>query len=174
MKKKSFANRFGLVALMSLSLFASTVAFATNPPDATQVVVTNTPAQPVPMVGLVKDSDASARKPFQWEGTLTQPAHADSGFKLTTVPPNQRLVIEQVSGICDSTGILSLEESGPAHHYQFLSASFTNAPGAAAAASTPVRFYVDPTADFSLHMLNAYDVDLDCTMTFTGYFVNLP
>jgi hypothetical protein len=64
-EKKHFANRFGLIALISLSLFASTSAFAGNAPMAQQVVVTNTPAQPVPMVGLVKDSDAPARKPFQ-------------------------------------------------------------------------------------------------------------
>jgi len=53
MKKNIFANRFGLIALMSLSLFAST-AFAGNAPAPTQVVVTNTAAQPVPMVGLVQ------------------------------------------------------------------------------------------------------------------------
>src|SRR6266571_324084 len=79
MEKKSFANRFGLVALMSLSLFAST-AFAGNAPAPTQVVVTNTPAQPVPMVGLTKDSDAPARKPFQWNGTFNQYASAGSGL----------------------------------------------------------------------------------------------
>ncbi len=69
MKKTIFANRFGLVALLSVSLFAST-ALAGNTPAPTQVVVTNTPAQPVPIVGLVKDSDAAARKPFQWQGPL--------------------------------------------------------------------------------------------------------
>jgi hypothetical protein len=46
MKKTIFANRFGLVALMSLSLFAST-AFAGN--GTSQVVVTNTAANPVPV-----------------------------------------------------------------------------------------------------------------------------
>lgn len=48
MEKKSFANRFGLIALMMLSLFAST-AFAGNTPAPTQVVVTNTPAQALPV-----------------------------------------------------------------------------------------------------------------------------
>jgi len=48
MKKTIFANRFGLIALMSVSLFAST-AFAGNAPAATQVVVTNTAANPVPV-----------------------------------------------------------------------------------------------------------------------------
>jgi len=69
MTKRIFANRFGLVALMSLSLFAST-AFAGNGP--TQVVVTNTPAQPVPMVrsdhGLRRPS-ASRSRPERFQST---------------------------------------------------------------------------------------------------------
>ena len=55
MEKKSFANRFGPIALMSLSLFASTAFAGTAATSAAgaqgpqQVVVTNTPAQPVPV-----------------------------------------------------------------------------------------------------------------------------
>jgi hypothetical protein len=60
---KNFANRFGLVAL-ALSLVAST-ASAANTPAPSQVIVTNTPAQPVPIVGLVTDADNPARQPFQ-------------------------------------------------------------------------------------------------------------
>jgi len=45
MNKRNIANRFGLIALMSLSLFAST-AFAGNTPAPTQVVVANITAQP--------------------------------------------------------------------------------------------------------------------------------
>src|SRR5260370_1853358 len=83
MKKVIFANRFGLIALMSLSLFAST-AFAGANPAPTQVVVTNTPAQPVPMVALVKDSDAPARKPFQWDGASTTAATSARFITVTT------------------------------------------------------------------------------------------
>ena len=85
-KRKVFANRFALIALTCLSLFASTAAFAGSPATAQQVVVTNTPAQPVPMVGLVKDSDAPARKSFQWNGTFNQYSGASTAFKVTTVP----------------------------------------------------------------------------------------
>lgn len=52
MNKRIIANRFGLIALTCLSLFASTAAFAGNPPAAQAVLVTNSTAQPVPMVGL--------------------------------------------------------------------------------------------------------------------------
>jgi hypothetical protein len=70
---------------MSLSLFAST-AFAGSAPTPTQLVVTNMPAQPVPMVGLVKDSDAAARKPFQWYGTVSA-SNNYGKLKVTTAPP---------------------------------------------------------------------------------------
>jgi len=49
MTKRIFATRFGLVALLSVSLFASTAAFAGNAPSAASVVVTNTAANPVPV-----------------------------------------------------------------------------------------------------------------------------
>ena len=97
MNKKALANRFGLIALTCLSLFASTAAFAASPVTAQQVVVTNTPAQPVPMVGLVKDSDAPARKPFQ-TGIIqiNAPAGQSTFHLLATVPANQRLVCRSV------------------------------------------------------------------------------
>jgi hypothetical protein len=108
MQKKTFATRFGLIALMSVSLFAST-AFAGNAPAASPVIVTNTPAQPVPMVGLIKDSDAPARKPFQTV-PIYIPAQLPANFyDVVTVPVNQRLVIEHVSGTCANiTGCPSL------------------------------------------------------------------
>jgi len=59
MKTRSFANRFGLIALLSLSLFAST-AFAGNGP--TQVVVTNTPAQPMPSAQNASAGDVLSQK----------------------------------------------------------------------------------------------------------------
>jgi hypothetical protein len=49
MKRSIVITRFGLIALLSLSLFTST-AFAGNAPGATPVVVTNTAASPVPVV----------------------------------------------------------------------------------------------------------------------------
>ena len=86
MKKNIFANRFGLIALMSLSLFAST-AFAGNTPAPTQVVVANTTAQPVPVVGLIKDSDAPARKAFQ---TNFISVSSNVPASVVSVPANQR------------------------------------------------------------------------------------
>jgi hypothetical protein len=47
MNKRILDNRFGLIALIVLSLAASTAAFAATGPQ--QVVVTNTSANPVPV-----------------------------------------------------------------------------------------------------------------------------
>src|SRR5262249_22146317 len=105
MNTRPLGIRFGLIAL-ALSLFAST-AFAGNNPGATQVVVTNPPAQPVPMIGLITDTDAPGRKPLQWFGTLAWNGAGGSlqAIKVTTVPDNQRLVVEDVSGNCQGNVI---------------------------------------------------------------------
>jgi len=79
------------------------------------------------MVGLVKDSDAPARKPFQWNGTFNQTSGVGGSFKVTTVPPNQRLVIEQVSGNCNFSGVISVSTSQPGFgptNWQWLPANF--------------------------------------------------
>jgi hypothetical protein len=66
------------------------------------------------------------------------------------MPANQRLVIEQVSGSCTS-GVTYLDMSayqpGVTFARQYLPASF--AKGTALLASQPVRFYVNPGADFN-------------------------
>jgi hypothetical protein len=119
---------------MTLSLFASTSAFAGNASAPTQVVVTNTPAQPVPMVGLVTDADNPARQPFQWFGFFGQAARATSLFKVVTADPSHRLVIEDVSGRC-SGGINEVAlgtaiKNHSVYQYHFLPAAFSNGTGA--------------------------------------------
>src|SRR6266566_2665046 len=145
MNKRIIANRFGLIALMSLSLFAST-AFAGNAPAPTQVVVTNTPAQPVPMVGLVKDSDDPARNPFETNIVTVNVNGGGMFYKMTSAPPSQRLVIEHVSGNCQapvSSVVLRALNPSPwtLDGELFLPATFWNGTGPR---SAPVRFYVKP------------------------------
>jgi hypothetical protein len=171
MEKKSFANRFGLIALMLVSLFAAT-AFAGNAPAPQQVVVTNSPAQPVPMVGLVKDSDNPARQPFQWNGTFTIPQASSVAFKVTTVPANQRLVLEQISALCTGVSVtprLSAFQLGVTNNWQWLPVFANGLP-----TSSPVRFYVDPGADFYFSFINSGFNSGSCDLTASGYYVNLP
>jgi len=176
MNKNNFDNRFGLaISFIFLSLFPTASAWAqrnttmTSAQGAQQVVVSNTPAQPVPMVGLIKDSDASARKPYQWEGYINENG---SDTKIMTVPNNQRLIIEQVSGWCNAAGRLAMLSGGAATHYQFLPRDFTDGTGDNAASS--VRFYVDPGAAFYLEASPyANNNPYICQITVTGYFVDL-
>ena len=172
MNKRIIANRFGLVALLSLSLFASTSAFAAAAQGPQQVVVTNTPAQPVPMVGLVKDSDASARKPFQWYGTIS--SNSPNGtLKVATAPANQRLVLEDVSGYCQGGATfldLKTWNQNFAVAFHYLPAAFWNGTGPT---STPVRFYVDPGVDLDLYMTWS-NSPAYCYMAISGYLVDLP
>jgi hypothetical protein len=88
MKKLIFANRFGLIALMSLSLFVST-AFAGNAPSATPVVVANTAANPVPV---------AVQKTQLYQATqnvsCTNNDHVDFTFN---VPSGKTLVVHNLN-----------------------------------------------------------------------------
>ena len=174
MNKRIIANRFGLIALICVSLFAST-AFAGNAPAPTQVVVTNTPAQPVPMVGLTKDSDAPARKPFQ-TAPLYIPAQLQATFyDVVTVPANQRLVIEHVSGSCANITSLYLASYNQVPAWTgvvFLSKDFYTGPGAVG--STPVRLYANAGETLKVDITNQTGLSGSCYLAISGYFVNLP
>lgn len=176
---KDSASQFRGFALAALTLtFLATSSLAgagtTNTAGAQgpqQVVVTNTPAQPVPMVGLVKDSDASARKPFQWNGKLNAAPGAGI-FKVTTVPPNQRLVIENVSGYCSGISSTLLSETDAANsNWLFLPPTFWNGAGPA---STLVRFYVNPGGDLDFSLNTNPGLPGFCLLGVSGYYVDLP
>ena len=174
MNKRIIANRFGLIALMSLSLFAST-AFAGNAPAATPVIITNTPAQPVPMVGLVKDSDAPARKPFQTAPMYIPAQLAATFYDVLTIPANQRLVIEHVSGTCANITGLSLASYNQVPTWTgvvFLARDFYA--GAGAVGSTPVRLYANAGETLKIDITNQTGLSGYCYLAISGYFVNLP
>jgi len=108
MKRSILINRFGLIALLSLSLFTST-AFAGNSPGSTPVVVTNTAATPVPVV----------QRPqlYQASQTLncTSAQHVDFTFN---VPSGKTLIVRNVNvwagshGSSETFGVLILSDDG--------------------------------------------------------------
>ena len=121
MHKSIFANRSGLaISFVLLSLFPSTSAWAQKSTTSTaaaqgpqQVIVANTPAQPVPMVGLTSNSDDPARHPFQTFST--QWNTGDGNVAIVQVPAGQRLLVEYASGQCFGQGasvLLSAVDSG--------------------------------------------------------------
>ena len=161
MTRKSFATYFGLVVL-ALSLFAST-AFAST---ATSINV--------------KDVDEPGRKPFQTTGAVN--VYATAGIltyqSVLTVPASQRLVVKQVSGICNSIGstgsyvaLSSNTEGQNDAGLQFLGKEFTVDFTPANAA---VEFFANPGEDFGIKVFNAGAQDGFCYFTISGYFVSLP
>jgi hypothetical protein len=169
--KNIITNRFGLVALMMLSLFASTASFAANA-ASTPVIVTNTPAQPVPVVGLVTDADNPARQPFQWFGSFGLPA-ASGGtpFKVTTADGSHRLVITDVSGNCfggiNNLALMTPILNGTVFQYHFLPVALWKTGGG----STPVLFYVDPGHDLYFSLNTAGTPAGNCELSVSGYYV---
>ena len=87
MTKGIFANSFGLIALMSLSLFASTAAFAGAGPS--QVIVTNTPAQPVPVT-------LAGKQPYQANASADMNGNPNYSLFIP-VPSGQKFVVEHVN-----------------------------------------------------------------------------
>jgi hypothetical protein len=168
--KKLIANRFGLIAL--LSLFASTAAYAGNP--ATPVIVTNTTAQPVPVVGIIKDSDAPARKPFQSHKYFSVPPGSSSGVVLTTVPANQRIVLEEVSGYCSNvTGIANIQfftAQNGTQGIQFLPEDFISKKSAASS----IRLYGNTGETLYMGASNTGGLAGGCSLSVAGYYVDLP
>jgi hypothetical protein len=172
MNKKVFANGFGLaIALMVLSLTAPNVAFAAAGQGPQQVVVTNTPAQPVPIVGLVTDADNPARQYFQTNIVDITVNGGGMFYKITSAPAIQKLVIERVSGWCPApvySMFLRTLPPSAIHGDLMLPASFWNGTGTA---YLPVRFYVKPGDDFGI-FIDASGGGAVCHLTFGGYYVN--
>jgi hypothetical protein len=185
MKNTILAKGFALaIATMitSTSVFATTTSGGANgsaTPVSTQpVVVTNATNQPVPIIGVVRDSDLAARKPFQWSGSVSYYGGGNSGGsnlakKVLTVPLTQRLVIEDVSGFCNAyTTMLTLHAYNaqlPSSFFHYLPAAFWNGSGPA---STMMKFYVDPGYDLNFG-INYSQGPATCYVTITGHFVDL-
>jgi hypothetical protein len=179
MTKNILANRFGLAALLTVSLLASTPAFSATA-AAQSVVVTNTTAQSIPIVGLVKDLDGPGHVTFRTPVlTINVPAASIAAIDgtaskfLTTVPAGMRLVIENVSGRCAaSPGYVRLE-ARPAGSNTISAAEFMPGEMFSEMVSAPVKFYADPgeylyvTADNS-----GYNAGI-CWITVTGYYIGL-
>ena len=70
-------------------------------------------------------------------------------------------------------GNFQVVNNGPnVHNWQYLPAEFAN--GSGLPASTSLRFYVDPGADFKMGLSNFGNVSSTCYIGVSGYFVDLP
>lgn len=152
----------------------------------TNVVVTNTTAQPVP----VKEQNNPAFQPFQ----ITVQPYVSAGqaynYAFVPVPAGKRLVIEQVSGAAFASGVLSgtvarmtvIGSVGSSPNI-FVPMSFVgNNPASQPifAASQPIRMYVDGGTSFSVLIHRSADINggysgsLSSTISVVGYLVDIP
>lgn len=180
---KIFENRFGLVlslVLINLAPLTSAWAQKTGAASGTaqQVIVTNTAAQPIPMVGLITEADAPGRKPLQTAilNVSVSAANAGSGgygYKaVATVPANQRLVIEHVSGGCGYVnGYFALESknAGSVTGFEYLSGEISTK-----LVSMPVKYYANPGDEVGIFVSNVNLQAGYCGVTVTGYYITLP
>ena len=121
-----------------------------------------------------KDVDAPGRKAFQTAVlSVNSPDGADTFFNVITVPANQRLVIQRVSGFCNHVTAVSLRSDilgQETKGYEFLESKFLSNETAA----TSTDFYVNPGETFGIDAINYTGIPGTCYMAVSGYFINLP
>ena len=166
MNKIIFANRFGLIALMSVSLFAST-AFAGNAPGATPVVVTNTAANPVSVV-VQKTQFYQATQTLYCTG-VTQVSYTFD------VPSGKILVVRSVNveagshGTGETFGVEMKADDGSTSHLAFGMQPFGGGVGFWAsnwALNQPIQMVATQAADILVYR-NAPDYAYGCSATVT-------
>lgn len=174
------------VALMTAAILLATVTAVStlnaqnaaaqpsgqSPTGASNVNVVNTPNVNVANTAWTKDVDAPGRNAFQ-TGALDFSFGAQAAVfeTLATVPANQRLVLEYVSGGCAYLlGNITLRSTlaGAPKGWEML-------PVANNSFSAPIRFYAGPgeTVGFLVDNTPGFQSGY-CRMTATGYYINLP
>ena len=150
------------------------------------VVVTNSPAQPVP----VKEQNNPAFQPFQWQGQPTVALGNSDTITTFTVPAGKRLVIEGISAQVYVSGavtgevprlILGTNAAGVwANTFTPMTYVGNSGPSPSYAVSQPLRMYADPGSTVDVELRRSTDLNgnytgiLISTITVTGYFVNVP
>lgn len=186
------AGRIALAAVV-IGTIGGAFAQGNNQPSGqaggtgtSNVVVTNTAAQPVP----VKNLDNPAKQPFQWHNSGVVATGSDRADFTFQVPAGKRLVIEQLSG---EASVVSSSGTVP----RFLIASFAG--GAVASGYAPatyvgndlgmapavyanqqLRMYADPGTTVSVEVqrstdnVGGYSGHVNFTVSVTGYLVDIP
>jgi len=147
------------------------------------VVVTNSPAQPVP----VKDQDNPARQPFHFSAPISvNVAFANVNVP---VPAGKRLVIEQISaevhvmqtsGTYPSFGATAFANGVDGNMWAPMTYVGPGDDGPNYFAIQQVRLYGDPGTNVILHLYKSRDINqvysgiVSGYISITGYLVNIP
>lgn len=179
MPKRIFAIRFGLIALLSVSLLLSSAAFSATSATGQQVVVTNTTAESIPIIGLVKDLDGPGRTPFRTSFLQFNVPASNGSFPgtaskfLTSVPSGSRLVIEHVSGRCFASPGIVVLQSMPSGSNSATASEYLQEDIFSKTVSAPVKFYADQGEYVYISATNSALKSASCVMTVTGYYMTL-
>jgi hypothetical protein len=193
-RKASVLAAAGLAVLIAGTILG-TPEEALAPP-AVPVIVTNTPANPVPTVAqgttavqitntsplAVRDVDNPARQPFQGDATASFSGQNEANFFIP-VPAGKRLVIEHVTASIlvlpgRKAGFIVRTTAGASGNAVFHTMSpiphgtFANVGYDVFIVSQPVRFYADGATQFLLHAYADGPGIGSATVSFSGYLID--
>lgn len=120
----------------------------------------------------IQDVDAPGRKPFQKLTNFGAAAGTGWHQSVVWVPANQRLVIEHVSGICYGlAGYVALDSKagGTLSGFEYLPGEFSTK-----YTSAPVEFFANPGELLEVMVSNNGLQSASCSVSVSGYFVDLP
>jgi hypothetical protein len=154
------ARRFAAPA--AVALVALTTGCASTGGD---VAVVNTAQSPA----LVRDVDRPGREAFQTTGTVTNTLEVT----LFHVPSDKRLVVEFVSGFCNSSQnvpVHTVRLSGSVDHFLSPTVSPTGPGSAFAVITQPTRIYVAPLAPLKVTVFpTAANPTTSCAISISGH-----
>ncbi len=153
-------RRFTLPAAVALAVV--TMGCASTGEDVT---VVNTPQNPA----AVRDVDRPGREPFQSTATVTNTVDVT----LFTVPADKRLVVEFVSGFCNTTQnvpVHTVRLSGSIDHFLTPTISPTSGTTTFAVITQHTRIYVAPMAALKITVFpTAATPTTSCAISVSGH-----
>jgi len=189
MRKANLANRFGLVASFFVSLFPTTSAWAQKTSGTAtvqgpqQVVVTNTAAQPIPIVGLVKVTEpVKERTRLNYFLNFPNGSYGVAQPSTYSVPAGKRLFIQYLSANCvlDQNEQLFLQmNSGDGFVTDvFLPMTTQYFPAYGpyrAIGASPVETFFDAGVDVQLNASRSVTTgSVGCNVSVLGYLIPMP
>jgi hypothetical protein len=189
MHKATFANCFGLVASFFLvSLFPTTSAWAQKTSGTAtaqgpqQVIVANTTAQPVPMVGLVSVTEPSKVWTRLYLFVNILDGTPNGSNSVYTVPPGKRFMVEHLSADCtldQSYSVIVQMNAGPngvtAVYFPLTTLYFPADGPYRAEGSLPVQTFFDAGTPVQFTAFRGVTSGISaCRVAVLGYLVPMP
>jgi hypothetical protein len=161
MAQRRWLTRAAILALAALAAGCAA--------PAGEVIVMNSPQNPV----LVRPVTPQGWEPFQHTASITNTIDVP----IFTVPPDKRLVIEFVSGFCNSSQgipVHTVRLSGSADHFLTPHVFPTGTGTSFAVITQPARIYANPTAIVKLAVFpTSNSSTTTCSISISGHLTPL-